>query len=111
MMKKDIDAVLIDDDPLVYSMWEFSAINNDKCLKIFANPDDFFPLCFQISYHTPIYIDSNLGKGLKGEFVAKEIYDKGFTSLYLTTGMNQKEFITMPWIKAILGKAPPWECF
>ena len=108
-MEGNIDAILIDDDLLVHATWELSAIKNNKSIQIFHSPNEFFAQSNRVPYKTPIYIDSNLSKGLKGELVAKEIHNEGFENIYLTTGFNKHDFVPMYWIKGILDKAPPWE--
>ncbi len=54
------------------------------------------------------YIDSNLSNGVKGEDVAWILSKRGFSNLYLATGFNASEFRPMTWIKAVIGKEPPW---
>jgi len=61
------------------------------------------------SRETEIYLDSELGGGVRGEEIAKEIYEKGFTNLYLTTGHPPEKFPPLPWIREIVGKKPPWD--
>lgn len=113
LMTPDIDAILIDDDPLIHAMWEFSALKNDKKILSFHSTCEFFE---HISTHSitcieqvNLYIDSNLGNNLKGEVIAKEIYESGYRTIYLITGNNKETFPReLYWIKDILGKEPPW---
>ena len=53
-------------------------------------------------------IDSDLGDGIKGEEIARTIYEKGFKTIYLETGHPPGSFPKMPWIKEIISKEPPW---
>lgn len=53
--------------------------------------------------------DSNLQNGEKGEEISKTLYDLGFTQLYLATGYQPEKFGQLPWIKQVVGKAPPWQ--
>ncbi|MBI4668014.1 MAG: hypothetical protein HY747_02330, partial [Elusimicrobia bacterium] len=55
-----------------------------------------------------IYLDCELGNGIKGEEFAQELHAKGFTNLYLATGHPADRFQGLPWIKAVVGKEPPW---
>jgi hypothetical protein len=55
---------------------------------------------------TPVYIDSNLGVGEKGEEIAKRLHAMGFENLYLTTGDPIEH--CEPWLKGVLDKTPPW---
>ena len=56
---------------------------------------------------TPIYIDSHLGDGIRGEDFAKELHDAGFSRVYLATGSLETAFPPMPWLSEIVGKEPP----
>lgn len=82
MKNINIDAVLIDDDQLIHDMWEYIAIKCNKKLYKFKTPEQFFLECSELPVETPIYIDSNLANGIKGEIVAEKIYLNGisFTS-------------------------------
>jgi hypothetical protein len=103
------DAVLIDDDPLVLRMWEYSADMQGKKIRTFSKPELFFSIYKEISRETVIYIDSNLGNGKKGEVIAKDIYSEGFETIYLTTGSDASDFSSFSYLKGVIGKAPPWE--
>jgi hypothetical protein len=56
---------------------------------------------------TPIYIDSELGGGIKGEDIARDLHQKGFTDITLETGHNPEKFADIIWLK-ITGKQSPW---
>lgn len=38
----------------------------------------------------------------------KELYEKGFKNIYLSTGYQNTDFSEMYWIKEIVGKLPPF---
>ena len=40
--------------------------------------------------------------------IAKQLFDMGYTVLFLATGHHSGDFPVMPWIKAIVGKKPPF---
>lgn len=101
-------AVLIDDDALVHMTWKVAARSARVALKQFRNPADFFANYEGLSKDTTIYIDSDLGDGLKGEEIAQIIHATGFKTIYLETGHRPGSFPDMPWIKKVLGKDPPW---
>jgi len=63
----------------------------------------------QFSKDTPIYIDSELGDGVKGEDIAKTLHEKGFTELYMETGHPSEKFAHLTWLKAVRSKEAPWE--
>ena len=72
----------------------------------FFSVDDFLRESPSYSFETPIYIDSNLGEGLKGEFLSESIADKGFIDLHIQTGCDSSIFTKPEWIKSIKGKSP-----
>lgn len=100
--------ILIDDDELVRRSWSSVAERKGTLLTTFENVDDFEKEMGHLSKETVIYIDSNLGNGVKGEIYAKKIYDFGIKNIVLTTGYNSAEFKSYPWISEVIGKVPPW---
>lgn len=105
---QEIDCILIDDDILVHLTWKLAAKNAKKNILVFGNPFDFIHAMGQFDRLIPIYIDSDLGNNVLGHELAKEIHAKGFHEIYLATGYPADQFGVMPWIKAVLGKDPPW---
>jgi hypothetical protein len=110
-----VDAILIDDDPLVHATWELAAIKNNKKIISFNSTNEFFEIFSNKNSATvtsqndiPIYIDSQLGS-VKGELIAKDIYNLGYKNIYLITGFGKEHFEkNLYWIKNILDKTPPW---
>ena len=99
-------AVLIDDDALVRMTWKTAARAKGVDLKAFASAEDFFAAAIS-DKAVGIYIDSNLGDGVKGEEIAQRLKNSGFTSVCLETGYPEKNFAHIPWLK-VVGKEPPW---
>ena len=58
------------------------------------------------SFTTPIYIDSNLSEGLRGEVLSRTIADEGFVNLHMATGYDPTSIEKPSWIKSIQGKSP-----
>lgn len=106
-----LDAVLIDDDNLVHRAWHSSARTHERKIRTFGTVDAFFGMAAAIDKRTPIYIDSKLGDDVVGEVIAKTVFDSGFKVIFLATGFDASDFdhASMPWIKEIVGKIPPWE--
>lgn len=102
------DAILIDDDPDIQCVWRLTAQEVGKRLQTYATSEAFLAIAPQVAKTTPIYIDSCLGNGTKGENVAKSLRDHGFTQLYLATGYQPKDFAHVTWVQGIIGKTPPW---
>lgn len=100
--------VLIDDDPMMRLAWKFAAENIEQKFSSYSSTNDFNLKISEYDISTIIYIDSELGNGIKGEIYAKELYDKGFKELHLTTGHDPDQFTNIPWIKSIIGKQPPF---
>ncbi len=105
----DWDAVLIDDDELVRSMWEFEARRKGKTVRVFSDVNSFLAESAFISLDTPIYVDSCLQSEKNGEDYSEELFGRGFRNLYLATGRPASHFGRgMPWLRGIVGKAPPF---
>jgi len=102
-----LDWILIDDDPLIQTTWQLHAKNKKQKCRIFSHPDAFFQEANSFALNTPIYIDSNLEDNLKGEVIAKDIFELGFKNLYLSTGYDANHFPKMDWIRSIVDKYPP----
>ena len=85
-----------------------SARTNGIILKAFKAPAEFLSSLEAFPKDTPIYTDSELGDGIKGEDIAKTIHARGFETIYLETGHPPEHFAGMPWIKKVISKDPPW---
>ncbi len=101
-------AVLLDDDPLVHMNWKLAAKAAGVELKAYKTPEAFAGGIEALPKDTPIYIDSDLGNGVKGENIAIELYTKDFSNLTIATGHDPEEFAPLPWLK-VTGKEPPWD--
>lgn len=101
-------AILIDDDPLVRMNWGVAAKRAGKTLKAYADAASFIEEAGGLPRDTTIYLDSDLGGGVKGEEAARELAALGFTELYLETGHDPASFPSLPHLKAVRGKEPPW---
>ncbi|MBI4369692.1 MAG: HAMP domain-containing histidine kinase [Elusimicrobia bacterium] len=102
------DAVLIDDDPLVRMTWKMAAKRAGKNLLAFVSVEEFFEKAGSVNHNAPIYIDSRLGNGVKGEEESQKIYKLGFKEIYLATGENPEKFAHLKHIRGVLGKESPW---
>ena len=102
------DIVFIDDDKMMRMTWIFSAEEAGKNMSTYPSFKAFLNELHRYGKDTIIYIDSDLGDNIKGEICAKQLFDAGFFEIHLTTGHSPEQFDTMPWIKAIVGKEPPF---
>ena len=101
------DLVLLDDQEMISQMWEIQSKKFNKKIITF---NEIFVLLSIIDFFnkkTPIFLDSNLGAE-KGEYFGKELFNKGFENIFITTGYEPIHFKNMPWIKGIIGKEPPF---
>lgn len=102
-------AVLLDDDALVHMTWRMSAKAAGVALKVYEDPAALMRDSASLPLNTPVYIDSNLGGGLKGEDVAQALHEKGFTDLYMETGHQAQLFSGLRFLKGVQSKKPPWQ--
>ncbi|MBU0507156.1 hypothetical protein KJ708_14305, partial [bacterium] len=103
-----VDAILIDDDPLIHASWKTVAKICKKNVAFYKTPEEFLCEIDLFDTSTPLYIDSNLKDEVKGEIIAKDLFEKGFKEIYLATGSHPSEFPEMPWIKEIVAKNAPF---
>ena len=98
--------MLIDDDKLVHYSWSYYCDSKGFRFKGFFSIDKFLQSSHLIDKESKIYIDSNLGDGIKGEIESEKIFKLGFKNLYLATGYG-KEYIKKPdWIIEVYSKSP-----
>jgi hypothetical protein len=88
--------------------WEISAEAAGIELKAFKDPAEFLSNLEAFPKDTHIYIDSELGEGMKGEDIAADLRKKGFTNICLATGHPPERFSHLPWLK-VIGKESPWQ--
>jgi len=106
--KSDKAAVLIDDDALVRMNWKTAAKCKGVSLQVYSSLADFFAAEVSVAKDTPVYLDSDLGDGIKGEEIAQGLREKGYSSICLETGHSPEKFSHIPWLK-VSGKEPPWQ--
>ena len=99
--------VLLDDDMLVHMNWKMAAKAAGVELKAYKTSEDFTAGIANLPKDTPFYIDSDLGNDIKGEDIAKDLHEKGFTDIAMATGHGVDKFTHLPWLK-VTGKEPPW---
>ncbi len=105
---ESVDAILIDDDDLVHLTWKSAAKYAGKSIRVFLHPDQFFAVADTFGKSSPVYVDANLGQGIKGEDVAERIHKIGFTRVFLATGYEPEKYKQYKFLEAVLGKDPPF---
>lgn len=99
--------VLLDDEVWVRSGWMMMAEKLNIPFAAFASSAELFNVLHLFSTDSIFFFDSNLNEERKGEDIAHDIYNAGFTNLYLSTGMVGSELANLPWIKKVVGKDFP----
>jgi len=100
-------AVLLDDDALTYMNWEDAAQEHGVELIAFTDPAEFLARLEEFPKDIPLYIDSELGENIKGEDIAADLKEKGFTNICLATGHPAERFAHLPWLR-VISKEAPW---
>ena len=98
--------VLIDDDELLHMSWMRYCKKNSIGLSAYSSIENFINNSHGYPKDTSIYIDSNLGDGIKGEIESEEIFKLGFSNLYMATGYEKDSIQKPAWIKEIYSKSP-----
>jgi signal transduction histidine kinase len=107
-----LDAVLIDDDPLTRTVWAIAAKEAKKSFKAYSAAPVFLADLEEgailVAKGAALYLDSELGDGVKGEDIAAELHRRGFTNIRIATGYDPSQFAASPHIREVVGKGPPW---
>ncbi len=102
--KETTTVVLIDNDNLVHMNWKIQMKDKGLDLNAFYSIDEFLASSSSYQPDTHIFLDSDLGDGIKGEVDGIQIYDKGFNNIRITTGYTE---IDQPeWVKSVITKCP-----
>jgi signal transduction histidine kinase len=101
-----LDAVLIDDDELARTTWKVAAARAGKSFKAFSSVEEF--LTAGVPLATPLYVDAELGSGVKGDREAERLHGQGYSEIYLATGHDSAAFLGRAFLRGVRGKEPPW---
>ena len=99
--------ILIDDDNLTHLSWKLASKKTEVNLKTYFSVKEFLENSNSLDRRTPVYIDLELGPDLRGDVLSEDIFNQGFTELYITTGYDPDDIGKPQWIKDILVKKPP----
>lgn len=103
---KPVDLIFIDDDIMLTNAWVYHGLTKGMVVASYNSIHAFKIDLNNYAFNTPIFIDSDLKDNIKGQDFAKELYEKGFNNIYLSTGYLPTDFPKMYWIKEIIGKEP-----
>lgn len=103
-----IKIILLDDSQLIIDSWKLCAHEKNINFHGFTDLEPFMNFVETADKKTNIYIDSILKDGVRGEDIIIPLYHQGFSNLYITSGYEKERFVDVPFIKGIIGKAPPF---
>jgi signal transduction histidine kinase len=106
--KERIDAVLLDDDPLVHMSWELSARSHYKNLKSYHQVEALWEALSDFDPAVPFYLDYHLSGDETGVDVARRLKKAGYTNVYIASGHEDLDLGQVEDVKGIRGKTPPW---
>ena len=89
--------------------WRLAARQAGAELEIFDSAERLLARLEGADSLIPIYLDSRLKGGILGEDVARQLAERGFREVYITTGYPPERFRHVTWIKGVIGKDPPFK--
>lgn len=105
---KVYDHVLLDDNYLIRLNWEMQAKDNNLNVLTFENSHELYDQLQYIHQNTPIYLDQHISDNEKGIDIAIELKSKGYSNLYLASGLDEDEIKAPEGLfKGYCGKKPP----
>lgn len=107
-LEETISYILIDNDKLIRSNWIQAARKNNIHFNSFDSVSSFLDECSKLDKNSFIFIDSDLGSGIRGEIESQMIWNLGFKNIFLATGYAASDFDlnSYPWIKDVVSKKP-----
>lgn len=83
---RHVDLIIIDDDELLLDTFS-KFLFKDMAVDTYINPHELLENITQYPLNTKIVIDNNYNNSrLKGIDIARELYNKGYTNLYILSG-------------------------
>lgn len=102
------ELILLDDDQCLTDAWTLACEIRGKSIIAFNDVATFFEHIDKYDKEIPVYLDYELEEEVKGTDVAKIVYEKGYTHLFLMTGHPKEMFSNLPYFKDIVGKKIPF---
>lgn len=100
-----MDFVLVDNDDLVRLTWGLIAADRGRTIKFFSSIDDLFSVSDVIPRDVPIFLDSHLDDGMRGQDAAPELRKMGFNRIYVTTNYADLHGTKLPDVDAVIDKS------
>ncbi len=99
-----VDFVLVDNEPMVRMSWALMAERDQKSCRTFSTMDAFLATADFIPRATPIYLDSDLGGGVRGQDYAPLLREMGFQRIVLATAFADLHGTSVPGIDEVTDK-------
>lgn len=99
--------VLIDDDELTRTTWAMKAKKSNISLRTYGDIASFKADMGSVSKDDVLYIDSELGE-VKGEELAVELHELGFTDLSIASGHPPERFANYTFLRSVISKKAPF---
>ena len=98
------DLIFIDDDELNLLTWDLAA--QDAGLKCagYGSMNEFLSSAHLIPKSTPVFIDSDLGHGEKGQDHAPRLREMGFERIFISTNYANLVGSSLPSVDAVISK-------
>lgn len=101
----DVDFVLVDNEEMIRMTWELGASISELRCKVFSSIDELLVAAESISKNVPIFLDSNLGQGIRGQGFAQILREMGFRKIFLATSYTELHGTKIDHIDAVVGKS------
>ncbi|MDO8954932.1 MAG: HAMP domain-containing sensor histidine kinase [Gammaproteobacteria bacterium] len=104
-----VDMIFLDDNNTLTQAWEIAGASVNINVKTYNASELLLADIVNYPKDIAIYIDSDLRENVRGEDIAKQLYDMGYHELFLATGSEPENFAHCTWLKGIIGKIPPFK--
>ncbi len=101
----DVDVCLVENEKMNQMMWEIGASSLGLKCKIFSSIDELLGTAESISKSVPIFLDSDLGQGIRGQDYAGVLREMGFQKIFLATSYIELHGTAIKHIDAVISKS------
>lgn len=101
----DVDVCLVENEKMNQMMWEIGASRLGLKCKIFSSIDELLGTAESISKSVPIFLDSDLGQGIRGQDYAGVLREMGFQKIFLATSYIELHGTAIKHIDAVISKS------
>ena len=101
----DVDFVFVYNEEMIRMTWALGASISELRCKVFSSIDELLVAAESISKNVPIFLDSNLGQGIRGQDFAQILREMGFRKIFLATSYAELHGTKIDHIDAVVGKS------